>query len=503
LTSGLVCPVLEEEVSSMNDALASRAAGAVLCLALASCATNPATGKKQIMLVSEAQEIQMGQEADKEVGPSMGLYEDQALQSYVAGIGAPLAAASERPALPWSFKVVDDASVNAFAIPGGFIYVTRGLMAHLNSEAELASVVGHEIGHVTARHSISQISKSQLASVGLVAGMIVSPQLARFGDLAQAGMGLLFMKFSRNDESQADDLGLRYITRQDYDPREMIEVFNVLDRVGQASGEGRMPSWLSTHPAPENRAQHIQAAIQSQRLTGTRVVEEAYLRRLDGMVFGENPREGFFEGTSFYHPELRFQITFPRGWQTQNQKQAVAAQSPQEDAIMALTLAPGRSAEQAADQFLRQEGLRAGQAQRVRVGGMNAVTAVFEAIAGDTPVAGRVAFVEDGDKVYRILGYTPSSRFRSYDGAFSQAISSFGELTERRYLDVQPRRVKVVDVRQPMTVEELSRQHGSTVSPAVLALINHVAPGATLPAGKPAKVVVGDRIPGEDRPRPR
>jgi predicted Zn-dependent protease len=487
----------------MNDARASRAAGAVLCLALASCATNPATGKRQIMLVSEAQEIQMGQEADQQVAPSMGLYEDQALQSYVAGIGAPMAAASERPQLPWTFRVVDDASVNAFAIPGGFIYVTRGLMAHLNSEAELASVVGHEIGHVTARHSISQISKSQLASVGLVAGMIVSPQLARFGDLAQAGMGLLFMKFSRNDETQADDLGLRYITKQDYDPREMVQVFNVLDRVGQASGEGRLPSWLATHPAPDNRAQKILAAIQSQKLTGTRVVEEAYLRRLDGMVFGENPREGFFEASSFYHPDLRFQITFPRGWQTQNQKQAVAAQSPQEDAIMALTLAPGTSAEQAANEFLRQQGLRAGNAQRVRVGGMNAVTAVFEATAGETQVAGRVAFVEHGDKVYRILGYTPSSRFRSYDGVFSQSISSFGPLSERRYLDVQPRRVKVVNVTQPMTVEELSRQHGSTVSPAVLGLINSVAPGATLPAGKPAKVVVGSRLPGEDRPAAR
>ena len=483
----------------MNDARASRACAAVLCLALADCATNPATGRRQIMLVSEAQEIQMGQEADKEVGASMGLYEDQALQSYVAGLGAPLAKISERPALPWTFRVVDDASVNAFALPGGFIYVTRGLMAHVSSEAELVSVLGHEIGHVTARHSVSQITKSQLASVGLVAGMIVSPQLARFGDLAQAGMGLLFMKFSRNDESQADDLGLRYMTRQDYDPREMVEVFTLLDRVGAASGEGRAPSWLSTHPAPENRAQRIQAEIQAQKLTGTRVVEEQYLRRLDGMVFGENPREGFFEATSFYHPELRFQLTFPRGWQTQNQKQAVAAQSPQEDAIMALTLAPGTSADQAANQFLRQEGLRAGNTQRVRVGGLDAVTAVFEAIAGDMQVAGRVAFIDQGDKVYRILGYTPSSRFRNYDRVFSDTISSFAPLTDRRYLDVQPRRVEIVDVTQPMTVEDLGRRHNSTVSPAVLALINRVAPGATLPAGKPAKVVVGGRLPGEDR----
>ena len=263
-----------------------------------------------------------------------------------------------------------------------------------------------------------------------------------------------------------------------------------------------MPSWLSTHPAPDNRAQRILAAIKTQQLAGTRVVEEPYLRRLEGMVFGENPREGFFEAASFYHPELRFQITFPRGWQTQNQKQAVAAQSPQEDAIMALTLAQGTSADQAANEFLRQQGIRPGQAQRVRIGGMNAVTGVFEAIAGDTPVAGRVAFVEHGDKVYRLLGYTPSNRFRNYDRVFSESISSFAPLTDRRYIDVQPRRVKVVDVTQAMTVEDLGRRYDSTVPVTVLALINHVAPGATLPAGHPAKVVVGGRTPGEDRARP-
>jgi predicted Zn-dependent protease len=477
----------------------SRPLAAVLCLALADCATNPATGRRQIMLVSEAQEIEMGREADREVASSMGLYPDDGLQTYVAGLGAPLAAISERPSLPWTFRVVDDASVNAFALPGGFIYVTRGLMTHLNSEAELVSVLGHEIGHVTARHSVSQITKSQLGTLGLVAGMIVSPQLARFGDLAQAGLGLVFMKFGRDDERQADDLGLRYMTRKDYDPREAVEVFSVLDRVGEASGQGRLPSWLSTHPAPEDRAQRLQAAIKAQSLAGTRVEERGYMRHLEGMMFGENPREGFFEATSFFHPELRFQLTFPRGWQTQNQKQAVGAQSPQEDAIVVLTLAPGSSAEQAADEFLRQQGIRPAQAQRTRIGGLSAVTALFEAITGDTPIAGRVAFVEHGDKVYRLLGYTPSSRWRNYDRVFADSIGSFSPLTDRRYLDVQPRRVDVVEVTQPMTVDELARRHGSTVSTAVLALINHVAPGGTLPAGHPAKVVVGGRLPSEAR----
>lgn len=477
---------------------ARRLAAAVSLALVSACATNPATGKKQIMLVGEAQEIAMGQEADKEVASSLGLYPDDALQAYVATLGKELAAKGERPSLPWTFRVVDDAAVNAFALPGGYIYVTRGILTHLNSEAELASVIGHEIGHVTARHTVSQISKSQLATLGLVAGMIVSPELARFGDLAQAGMQLMFLKFGRNDEQQADDLGLRYMTREDYDPREMVEVFSVLDRLDQTSGEGRLPAWLSTHPAPANRAQRIQSEIQAQHLSGTRVEAPDFLQRVDGMVFGENPREGFFEGGTFFHPDLRFQLRFPSGWKTQNQKQAVGAISPQQDAIVVMTLVPGRSADQAANEFLRQQGLRPAGAERTSVHGLPAVTGLFEAVADQTPIAGRVTFVEHGDKVYRLLGYTPSTRWGSYDRVFSESLASFAPLTDRRYLDVQPKRVKVVSVPQPLTVDELGRRNGATVPADVLALINQVAPGASLPVGQ-AKVVVGGRLPSEDR----
>src|SRR5439155_757503 len=179
----------------------------------AACATNPATGAKQLSLVSESQEIQMGREYDREVTASIGLYPDSALQRYEQQFGSRLAATSERPGLPWSFHVVDDPVVNAFALPGGFIYVTRGILAHLNSEAELAGVVGHEIGHVTARHIASRMTKQQLAQVGLVVGSIASPQLERYAGLASSALNVLFLKYSRDDESQADHLGLRYMRR--------------------------------------------------------------------------------------------------------------------------------------------------------------------------------------------------------------------------------------------------------------------------------------------------
>ena len=250
-----------------------------LALVAFGCATNPVTGRKELALMTEQQEIAMGQEADKQVQASIGLYQDPELQAYVSRLGKELAARSERPHLPWTFRVVDDASVNAFALPGGFIYVTRGIMTHLNSEAELISVLGHEIGHVTARHSVSQISKAQLAQIGLVLAMILQPEAAAaYGDLAQTGLSVLFLKYGRDDERQADDLGLRYMVQNGYDPRSMPEVFDVLGRVSE--GRGRLPNWLSSHPDPGARAERASTAVAGQALDFSRLRVGA--RRLPG-----------------------------------------------------------------------------------------------------------------------------------------------------------------------------------------------------------------------------
>src|SRR5215213_5872364 len=207
-----------------------RQRGLVALLALSallfqvSCSVNPATGKEQLALYNEAEEIELGRQADEEIVASVGLYDDPGLQAYVEEIGQKLAARSERPNLPWSFKVVDDAAVNAFALPGGYVYVTRGLLSHMGSEAELCGVIGHEIGHVTARHGVNQASKQMLALLGLGLASLLDDDVAQWAGAASAGLGLLFLKFGRDDERQADDLGLRYMSRAGYDPREMAGV---------------------------------------------------------------------------------------------------------------------------------------------------------------------------------------------------------------------------------------------------------------------------------------
>src|SRR5216117_2841035 len=385
----------------------------IMLAAAGACAVNPATGARQLMLISESQEIAMGRDYDKQVVASIGLYPDSGLQRYIQQFGTRLAATSERPNLPWSFRVVDDPVVNAFALPGGFIYVTRGILAHLNSEAELAGVVGHEIGHVTARHSVSQLSKQQLAQIGLAVGTIASPDFERFAGLASAGLGVLFLKYSRDNERQADDLGLRYMRRVNYDPREMPHVFEMLTRVSQAQVGGRVPEWLATHPDPENRRGRIEQEVAAlpQSFSGAAVNRDEYLRRLDGLVFGNNPREGYFKDNQFFHPDLRFRVTFPEGWTTSNGKQAGVAVSPQKDALVEVSVAKEQTADAAARAFLAQKGLTSGYPVRTSVGGLPAVTAGFAAATDNGTLRGTVLFVEQGGVVYQLVGYAADVRW--------------------------------------------------------------------------------------------
>ena len=177
---------------------------------MTACATNPVTGKRELSFMSEAQEISVGRELDAQVRQEMGLYENDELQRYVQELGMRLARSSQRPNLPWSFAVLDSPAVNAFALPGGFIYITRGILPYLDNEAQLVGVLGHEIGHVTARHSAQQYTRGMGASLGVLVGSIFVPQIRPFGDLAQGSIGVLFLKFGRDDELQADALGAEY-----------------------------------------------------------------------------------------------------------------------------------------------------------------------------------------------------------------------------------------------------------------------------------------------------
>lgn len=460
-----------------------------------SCSVNPATGKQQLAFYNEAEEIQLGLQADQEISGTLGLYDDPALQAYVEDLGKKLAARSERPNLPWSFKVVDDPAVNAFALPGGYIYVTRGLLSHMGSEAELSGVIGHEIGHVTARHGVNQASKQMLAMIGLGAVAMIDEDLSSLAGAAGAGLGLLFLKYGRDDERQADDLGLRYMTRSGYDPREMPEVFSVLAGVQTVEGAGRLPSWLSTHPDPGARRERMQQAVAAlpDDLSATTVDRDGYLRRLDGLVFGENPREGYFQGNAFLHPEMRFRFEFPAGWTTSNEKVSVSATAPSEDAVLQVSLAEEATPEAALEKLFEGDGLSQEDAWDKAIHGLPATWSRFEYEDAETRLSGTVAFVKHDGKVFQLLALTTPEQWENNRRSLESALASFARLDDPKALNVKPRRLRLVKLPQEMTLEEFDRKYPSVVKMDVLALINHAQPGEKLPAGTLVKrVVEGD-----------
>ena len=473
--------------------LIRRSSAAAVAAAVAvtlGCATNPVTGKRQLALISEAQEIEIGRSAAAEVRSTIGLVDDAELQEYVQGVGLELARSSQRPNLPWSFGVVDDPTPNAFALPGGFIFVTRGLMSLMDSEAELASVLGHEVGHVTARHSVTQISQQQLAQLGLGLGGIIFPQVQPFSQALGAGLSLLFLKHGRDAERQADRLGFDYALTEGYAVTEMADVFAALERAG---GEQRsaLPTWLTTHPSPGERIKTVQQWISELQpgSAGTRTAHAEFLRQLDGMIFGENPRHGFFRDGVFYHPDLRFRFNVPTQWQTQNLTDAVVAVSPDRDAALQLTLAGDVSPARATQAFFSQQGTRALQSAQQSINGSPAVITVFDAAMGQDIVRGVVAHINFRGQTYQLLGYTPQQRFNAYGNLFEDVVGSFDEISDPAVLNVQPNRIDIVEIPRRMTLATFAEQYDSEVPLAELARINQLEPTSVLEPGTLVKRV--------------
>ena len=326
------------------------------------CARNPVTGKSQVVLMSEAQEIAMGKEADPQIIAQYGLYEDKALQAFITEKGKQLAAVSHRPNLAYEFKIVHSDVLNAFATPGGYVYFTRGIMAHFNNEAQFAGVLGHETGHITARHSVAQQRNAMLGQLGLIAGVVINPNLGRFAESASQGLGLLFLKFGRDAERQADQLGVEYSSKLGYDAKEMADFFLTLERKGEGTAGAELPEFLSTHPNPGDRNVTVNKLAAEWKtklnLTNAIINRNTYLQRIEGIVYGEDPRQGFLENNVFYHPALKFQFPTPRDWNYQNSPQQVQFAPKDGKALMMMRLAPGKNLEEAANAFVQQNNLQ-------------------------------------------------------------------------------------------------------------------------------------------------
>jgi predicted Zn-dependent protease len=472
---------------------------AVLLL-IPSCAVNPVTGKKQLMLMSEAQEVALGAQYDPSVVSTFGEYKDAELDVFLGNTGKQMGLISHRPNLTYHFKVLDTPVINAFAVPGGYIYLTRGILAMLNNEAELAGVMGHEMGHIAARHTASQQAKQTLGQVLLIGGMIASKKFASFAQQAFQGMQLLFLKFSRDNEREADKLGVEYSSKVSFDAHKMADFFQVLKKMSLAEEQGGVPTFMSTHPDPGDRYNAVNAeATQWQtnlKYPEWKVNEDSYLRLIDGIVYGEDPRQGYVEGTTFYQPELKFQFTYPDGWQFQNSPIQVQMAPKDGNAMIAFTFAMGSTLQAAADSALLGLGVTVQEKQAVKINGLPAIAAVSTRVNQDQSTGAQSTiqilsyFIEFNKNYYVFHGVSSQANFNTYYQAMKATMNSFSQVTNPAKLVVKPDYLRIKKVTKAATLSEIFKSFNLPADKFnEYALMNNMELTAQVPAGKLIKIV--------------
>ncbi|MBU1337529.1 MAG: M48 family metalloprotease [Acidobacteria bacterium] len=432
----------------------------ILALSLA-CAINPVTGQKELMLISEAQEIQMGKETHQSISQQFGIYEDPALSRYISELGQAMGPLTHRPHLEYHFYILDTPVVNAFAAPGGFIYVTRGALSLMKSEAELASIIGHELGHVNARHSARKLSQILLVQVGLAVGSAISETFRDISGLASVGVQLLFLKFSRDDERQADDLGIQYSRSGGWHPGKMVDFFTALQKMGDLSGGHSLPGFLSTHPLTSERIQYTKAMVEENDRY-LLVKKDQYFNRLNNMVYGEDPRQGFIENNTFYHPGMRFSFAIPQDWKYQNQRNQVVMVSPDEKAGVVLQVEENTADLQSYAQARSQkyQGATFISDQSLNINGLSSYQQLYSLTQQEQTLKMRTSYIRKGSYIYTFSALSDESSYSSYDFQFGTVIGSFRELTDRRYLNRQPFRIKVIKADGRQTLESYFQKAG-------------------------------------------
>ncbi len=464
-----------------------------LLLALSSCAVNPVTGKKELMLLSKNQEVAMGIQYNPEIIAAFGSYNDEALQTFITQKGTEMARISHRPELDYKFQILDSPVVNAFAVPGGYVYFTRGILAHFNNEAEFAGVLGHEIGHITARHSARQYSSQILMQGALLLGVVVSNDFAQYADVASQGLGLLMLKFGRDHETQSDQLGVEYSTKIGYDAREMANFFNTIRRL---SGDGgSVPTFLSTHPDPADRNQKVfQLANkwqQKQPSAQFKVNRDSYLRMIDGLVYGEDPRQGYLDNWTFYHPELKFQFPVPRDWQYENTPAQVQMAPRDGKALLLLTLAPQRSLTEAGNAIAQDTASRVQNRQNTTVNGLPATVLLTDQQTQDgNTVRSLIYLIQYNDLIYKMIGMSYANDFNTWRNIFENSMSNFRPLTDSARLNAAPERIRIKTVERNATLEQTLRGFGTPDNRLdELAVINGMERNTPVTKGMLIKVV--------------
>ncbi len=484
-----------------------RLAAAVLVAAgiVAACATNPATGGRNLVFSSMDSEIEQSRRWYDEIVRYYGIYEDQAIQEYVNGVGQRIARNSDLPDMNWTFTVVDEGSINAFTTGGGYVYVHRGLLAYLNSEAELAAVLGHEIAHVTARHPARGQSKSVGANLGVLATIILTGNAA-LADLAGIGASAWVQGYGREAETEADGIGMKYMVRAGYDPRAARSVFDAFKaqesfEIAAARAEGRQPriyhGVFSSHPAPDARAIAAAraAAAVAEPEGGFVTNRNLYMQAIDGLAFGSSRAQGVVRDNRFYHADMGITMAFPRDWTIENHRDRLLAYTRSQDTVLQITVEPAPP-NQSPREFLISQ-LRGAQlvgGEGVTINGMDGYSVLTRDGSPLDRGAGPIRFIAlyRNGSAFLFAGASRSSRNGrpEADGLFRSVAETMRPLRPAEYALAEPYRLKILRATDKTRLSEYAEQIPSQkYQKEELELINAVYPNKPLPVGEYIKIV--------------
>lgn len=466
-----------------------------LMLLTTSCVVqqSPVTGNKRAYAYSWQQEIEIGQEVDQEIVDQFGIYDDPEIDEYVNRISMDVLENSHMRRedtaemfreTEFTFRVLDSPVINAFALPGGYVYVTRGLMAHMNNEAQISMVLGHEIGHVAARHASQRGLQQTLGQVLVIGGAVLGQEL--FGlpgesilNLSSQAAQLIFLSYSRDAERESDRLGVEYSAKTGYDSAEGAAFFTSLKRISEQSGQA-LPNLLSTHPDPgerENTIPRLAEQWKEQSYQQTIRNQDEYLDMIDGMTYGENPRDGFVEENSFVHPDLEFQFPVPENWQVINQPAQVVLLNENNSAVMILRVDnESSSVRQSVESFLQEGNYTASSQSAVQSGsGLTAYQAIFDVEEEENELRVQLYAVEHGGMIYRFINYTSRNQFSDVKPRFDETTANFDVLTDQRLLGMEPVRLSVQTVQNRQRFSNLLPEKlPMNIKPEEIAIINQV-----------------------------
>lgn len=469
----------------------------ILLLLTGGCAVNPVTGEQNLVLLSESDELALGRKTNEEVLKQYTVYDNPALQNYVQNIGHKLAAKSHRSNLNYSFTVLDSKEVNAFALPGGYIYITRGLMGYLNSEAELAAVLGHEIGHVTARHSVRQHSATQFATIGAALTSIFVPGMTETSNqLVQFAGGALLRGYGRSHELEADSLGAEYLAKTNYDPEAMLDVIGVLKNQevfdkDLALKEGREPrnyhGVFSTHPDSDTRLQEVIAKAKALSDAGKTnfVGRDEYLSLIDNLVFGDSPQEGILRGRNFYHAGLGFGMRFPANWKVDNRPDRILLVAADGNALMQISVEDNEGKLSPRNFMIQRMGLNNLDSESsLNINGLKAHTGISVITNQQGSVPTRFTVIYFQKRAYIFAGMAKGSdNLNKYDNTILDTAKSFHALTKDEKILAKPFRLDVIRVNDKLRFKNLAKKSPlANYAESQLRLLN-----GEYPIGEPKK----------------